>query len=609
MGRDALDPVNSPLDAEQADRVNQLVRSLAPEQLTWVSGYLAGLRGESLTGVGEAPATARAAPSEAPRLTVLYGSETGNAETLAQRAGELAAARGLAVRVQDMADYKAKSLRDERLLMIVTATHGEGDPPDPALDFHEFLHGRKAPKLPETRFAVLALGDSSYEHFCRTGRDFDARLEALGAERLVDRVECDLDFEDPAEAWLEQALDAFARQTEPARDNVVELGSATAPAAATGASRHDRRNPFHAEVLDSILLSGRGSPGETHHIELSLEGSGIDYEPGDVLVVVAENRDETVTELLEALSLSGDETVTVRSGETTLARALARELEITTLTPGLVAAWGELAGDPALVEFATGEERSELIAWMEGRQLIDLVTEHPVPGLEAETLVGMLRSLQPREYSIASSHAANPGEVHLTVAAVRYQSHGRDRHGVASTWLADRARPGETVPVHVRTNRNFRLPEDPRTPILMIGPGTGVAPFRAFLQEREEREIEGGSWLFFGSPHQRTDFLYQTEFQRWLKDGVLERMDVAFSRDGPEKVYVQHRLREHGAEVWRWLEAGAHVYVCGDAESMAPDVHRTLEAIVREYGGRDAQGAHEYLRELQREKRYQRDVY
>jgi sulfite reductase (NADPH) flavoprotein alpha-component len=506
-----------------------------------------------------------------------------------------------------MADYKAKSLRDERLLMIITATHGEGDPPDPALDFHEFLHGRKAPKLPDTKFAVLALGDSSYEHFCQTGREFDARLEALGAERLAERVECDVDYEEPAEAWLEQVLGTVAEHAQAAPDDNVIAFGASPPKAAE--SRHDRRNPFHAEVLDSVLLSGRGSPGETHHIELSLEGSGIDYQPGDVLGVVAENREETVAELLDALCLSGDEAVSGRSGETTLAGTLTRDHEITTLTPGFVGAWAELAGADDLRELAAEDRRSELMAYLEGRHLIDVVTEYPAAGLDAATLLGMLRSLQPREYSIASSHAANPGEVHLTVSAVRYETHGRSRQGVASTHLADRARPGETVPVYVRANRNFRLPAEPDTPILMIGPGTGVAPFRAFLQEREEQEIEGGSWLFFGAPHQRTDFLYQTEFQRWLRDGVLERMDVAFSRDGPEKVYVQHRLRERGAEVWRWLESGAHVYVCGDAEFMAPDVHRTLEGIVQEHGGRDEQAAREYLRELQREKRYQRDVY
>lgn len=602
MASNALDHVNSPLDREQAEQVNRLVGSLAPAQLSWVSGYLAGLQGQPLAGVG-----GEAQPAAAQhRLTILYGSETGNAEALAERAGELAAARGLSVRVQDMADYKAKSLRDERLLMVITATHGEGDPPDTAADFHEFLHGRKAPKLAGTKFAVLALGDSSYEHFCQTGRDFDARLAALGGERLVERVDCDVDFEETAEQWLARALDGFAEQAEAAPDNVVAF---SAPASRPAASRYDRKHPFPAEVLDRVLLNGRGSPKETHHIELSLEGSGIDYQPGDILGVVPENRETVVAELLEALSLSGEETVSAPSGEVTLAEALRRDYEITTLTPAFIGAWAEAAGAEALQELTGEERRGELMAWLEGRHVIDVVSEYPVPRLDAATLLGMLRRLQPREYSIASSHAANPGEVHLTVAAVRYESHGRERQGVASTYLADIAEPGATVPVYVRPNKNFRLPGDPQTPVIMIGPGTGVAPFRAFLQEREEQGIEGGSWLFFGNPHHRTDFLYQTEWQRWLKDGVLERMDVAFSRDGEEKVYVQDRLRERGAEVWQWLQSGAHVYVCGDAERMAPDVHAALEAIAREQGGLDAEGAHEFLRELQRAKRYQRDVY
>ncbi|PWG61064.1 assimilatory sulfite reductase (NADPH) flavoprotein subunit [Sediminicurvatus halobius] len=604
MASNALDQVNSPLSSEQAEQVNRLVGSLAPEQLSWVSGYLAGLQGQPLAGSGGQPQAATARQ----RLTILYGSETGNAEGLARHAGELAAARGLDVRVQDMADYKPKSLRDERLLLIITATHGEGDPPDTAADFHEFLHGRKAPKLPETKFAVLALGDSSYEHFCQTGRDFDARLEALGAERLTERVDCDVDYEETAEAWLARALDGFAEHAETTGtpNNVVAFSGSGGQRAT---SRYDRKNPFPAEVLDRVLLNGRGSPKETHHIELSLEGSGIDYQPGDILGVVPENRDAIVGELLEALSLSGEETVSAPSGEVSLAEALKRDYEITTLTPAFVGAWADLAGADTLRALTAEERRRELMDWLEGRHVIDVVSEYPVAGLDAATLLGMLRRLQPREYSIASSHAASPGEVHLTVAAVRYESHGRAREGVASTYLADIAEPGATVPVYVRPNKHFRLPDSAETPIIMIGPGTGVAPFRAFLQEREEQGIDGGSWLFFGNPHHRTDFLYQTEWQRWLKDGVLERMDVAFSRDGAEKVYVQDRLRERGAEVWRWLEAGAHVYVCGDAERMAPDVHQALQAIARDHGGLDDEAAHDYLRELQRGKRYQRDVY
>ena len=599
MPSTALDATNSPLTDEQAAEVNRLVTRLSGDQRTWLSGYLAGL--QAISGEAGAP---REATAEQHTLTILYGSETGNAESVAQQAGEQALARGLPARVVDMADYKSRELRDEKLLLVVTATHGEGDPPDPALDFHEFLHGRKAPKLTEARFAVLALGDSSYEHFCQTGRDLDARFEALGAQRLVERVDCDVDFDEAAGQWIQHALDA-------AGEHVVEAPAALPAASAepAGAS-YDRHNPFQAEVLENQILNGRGSEKATHHIELSLEGSGIDYQPGDILCLMPRNREEIAAELLEALSLDPQQTVASHAGERPLAEALRDDYEITTLTPAFIEAYAELAEAEALHALLAEGKRGDLMAYLHGRHIIDVINEHPLSGgLDAEALLGMMRRLQPREYSIASSHLANPGEVHVTVAAVRYESHGRQRHGVASTFLAEQAEPGETVPVYVRRNKHFRLPENPDTPVVMIGPGTGVAPFRAFLEEREVSGAGGANWLFFGNPHFRSDFLYQTEWQRWLKDGLLTRMDVAFSRDGPEKVYVQDRLRERGAELYRWLEDGAHVYVCGDAERMAPDVHAALTEIVAEHGGHSFEQAGEYLKQLTRDKRYQRDVY
>ncbi|HYW04637.1 MAG TPA: assimilatory sulfite reductase (NADPH) flavoprotein subunit [Gammaproteobacteria bacterium] len=590
----------SPLDRQQAERLSRLVEALSPGQASWVSGYLAGL-----AAAGQPAAPAAAGPDAGARITILYGSETGNAEAIAERARVRAVERGLQARAVDMADYKPRELRQERLVMIVTATHGEGEPPDPAEGFHEFVHGRKAPKLEGTRFAVLALGDSSYEHFCRTGREFDQRLAALGAERIHERVDCDVDFEEGAERWIERALDAFARHAEPAPSNVVAF---------TGSGErqgtvHDRKNPFHAEVLENLVLNGRGSDKETRHIELSLEGSGLTFEPGDVLCMVAQNRPETVAELIGTLGLSGEETVAGPRGEVTLAEALTHDYEITTLTPPFLEAWAQASGAEAL-QALTGEgRRREMLEFAHGRHVVDVVGQFPVTGLTAQQFVDMLRRLQPREYSIASSHNANPDEVHLTVAAVRYHSHGRDRHGVASTWLADSVSEGDTVPVYVQRNKHFRLPSDPSTPVIMIGPGTGVAPFRAFVEERECRGAGGRNWLFFGDRRFRTDFLYQTEWQRWLRDGVLDRLDVAFSRDGRDKVYVQDRMRENAAELYAWLQDGAHVYVCGDAERMAPDVHRALIEIVAGEGGLGEEQATDYVKGLQRDRRYQRDVY
>jgi sulfite reductase (NADPH) flavoprotein alpha-component len=607
MLSNALDTQNSPLTADQASQVNRLVEALEPEQLSWVSGYFTGLRHAAGQAAGAQPA------AEEARLTILYGSETGNAERVAREAAEAAAARGLAARVVDRADYKPRELRDERLILIVTATHGEGAPPDPAADFYEFLHGRKAPKLGQTQFAVLALGDSSYEFFCQTGRDFDARLEELGAHRLTDRLDCDVEFEAPAAQWLDKALQAYENaagrpaQPRPA-GNVIEFAGHVSRAAAPTLV-YDRKRPFSAEALENLVLNGRGSERETRHIELSLAGSGIDYAPGDVLGLLPHNREETVAELLEALALDPQHRVAGTHEELPLTEVLRREYEITTLTPGFIRAWAEHSGDETLRALTGEDARAELARFMRERWLIDVITEHPAPGVDAATLLGMLRRLQPREYSIASSLAANPDEVHLTVAAVRYASRGRDRHGVASTHLADSIAPGDRVDVYVRPNNHFRLPADPNTPVIMVGPGTGVAPFRAFMQEREIMGAKGANWLFFGNPHLRTDFLYQTEWQKWLADGVLQRLDVAFSRDQDHKVYVQHRIREAGAELYGQLEQGAHFYVCGDAERMAGDVHAALVEIVRAHGGRSEEAAVEYVKQMQRDKRYQRDVY
>lgn len=607
MTRKPLDPTNSPLTAEQAEGANRLVDSLTPEQMNWLSGYLAGLHAASPEGQTAASPGAPAAAA-APTLTILYGSETGNAESVAEQAGEQAAARGIPARVVDMADYKTRNLRDEQLLMIVTATHGEGDPPDPATGFHEFVHGRKAPKLQGAKFAVLGLGDTSYEHFCQTGKDFDARLEELGAERLLERVDCDVDFEEAAEQWIGQALDAFAEHAQPP-EPAASATAPQAPGAATSKTGYNRKNPFHAEVLENLVLTGRGSEKETRHVELSLEGSGIEYEPGDVLSVVPTNREEVVQELIEVAGLDPAETVTHQDDQVPLADALRHGYEISPATPPFAQAYAEWTGAEDLVRLTTSEPRSALMEYLEGRDVVDLLREYPPEGLDAATLLGMLRKLQPREYSIASSYRANPEEVHLTVDVVRYENHGRLHHGVASTFLAQDAEPGATVPIFIRSNKNFRLPSDPATPIIMVGPGTGIAPFRAFLQEREELEAEGAHWLFFGNPYLRTDFLYQTEWQAWHREGLLDRLDVAFSRDQAEKVYVQDRMREHGAELFRWLEDGAHVYVCGDAERMAPAVHAALEEVVQTHGGYSEEGAAEYVKSLQSERRYQRDVY
>ncbi|MGM0435394.1 MAG: diflavin oxidoreductase, partial [Pseudomonadota bacterium] len=450
---------------------------------------------------------------------------------------------------------------------------------------------------------VLGLGDTSYEHFCQTGKDFDARFAELGASQLVERVDCDVDYDDPAEAWVSAMLDAIEARAGAA---VSAAGSQTA-GSAPGKSQYDRKHPFPAPVLENIVLNGRGSNKETRHVELSLEDSGLTYRPGDAVGVYPQNNPKLVASVIEKLGLSPDEAVSLGETQTTLAQALQHYREITVLTKPLMEQWAGHSGDAELQKLVG--DQAALTEWMRGRDLLDLIEAWPVEGLGADTLTGMLRKLPPRLYSIASSQAAVDEEVHITVAAVRYESHNREREGVASTWLSDRLEDDATVPVYIDPNKNFKLPEDDDAPVIMIGPGTGVAPFRAFMQEREERGARGRNWLFFGEQHFHMDFLYQSEWLAWRRQGLLDHLTVAFSRDQEEKVYVQNRIRDYATELWSWLQDGACIYVCGDADAMAPDVNEALIDVIAHEGNKSRDEATEYLRDLAREKRYQRDVY
>ncbi len=602
-------PIESVLDEAQWSAVRALADGLTSEQLRWLGGFFVGVA-HGRSGAGRAPsATEVAAPAqqaggEARHVTVLYGTETGNSAAVAQALAARLGEQGYAVSLLDMADCKPRQLGALQDLLIVTSTYGDGDPPQPATTLFEFIEGRRAPRLDAVRFAVLALGDSTYEHFCAAGRRLDERLQALGAERLLPRVDCDVDYEEAAAAWQAAVLQRLSTSATP----IVAVSVRTAPVAA--ATSYDKNHPFAATVIDNRVLSGRGSSKEVRHIELSLEGSGLSYEPGDALGLVPQNDPTLVRTLLDLTGLSDDAPVEMKGETLPLGRALASELDIVAVTPRFLEQWAQLSGDGALRQLCQPACASERTTFARGHHVADVIRSRPVPGLDAQSLATALRPLQRRLYSIASSALSVPDEVHLTVASVRYELHGLPRTGVASRYLAAAA-PDARVPVYVQPARHFRLPADD-VPIVMIGAGTGVAPFRAFLQEREARGAPGRAWLFFGDRQFRTDFLYQTEWQAWLKEGVLERMDVAFSRDATGdagKTYVWHRLLERSRDLYAWLEEGAHLYVCGDAERMAPDVHRTLAEIVMQHGGRDREAAHAYLRQLQESHRYQCDVY
>jgi len=588
-------PTNAPLDDAQKSQLGLALSTLNPQQTAWVSGFLAGSQGV---------ASAASVVASDRKLTVLYGTESGNCEELADKVSKTAKKKGFKTSMVNMSETSPAELADAGTLLVIVSTWGEGDPPEAAEEFCKELMEKEV-SLAGVDFSVCALGDTSYDQFCKTGQDVDARLEKFGAKRIVDRVDCDVDFEEAFEQWNKSVWEKLGDTAASATTTVAPINTA-APAAQV----YDKKNPFPAEVIANQLLSGEDSAKETIHLELSLEGSGFDYQPGDVLAVIPRNAKDVVDAILAATGLDAKATVDVKGvGDKELLDALTQNLDITGLSRKIVSAWQKISDSAELLKLLDEAAKGEFKDWTNGREIIDLIEDHPAKELTAQQFVNILRKLPPRLYSIASSPKAHPGEVHLTVAAVRYDTHGKSRKGVASTYLADAAHKGSPVSVYVHYNKNFRLPENADTPVIMVGPGTGIAPFRAFIEERAETGAKGGSWLFFGDQKYNEDFLYQLEWQDHLKNGNLARLDVAFSRDQPEKVYVQHKMLENAEELWQWLEKGAHFYVCGDASRMAKDVNDALLEIIASEGGKSPEEADAYVAALKKDKRYQRDVY
>lgn len=615
-----LSVTNSPFTEGQATQINELLQTLTPEQKVWLSGYLVAnqqltsgtsdTQGSQIGAVSKDTETMlqQNEPTIQPEkraITLLYGSETGNAQGLAEIFEERLSNIGHNVTLKAMDEFKPKNLKNVEDLFIITSTQGEGDPPDNAAELHEFIHGRKAPKLEGVRFSVLALGDQTYEFFCQTGKDFDKKLEELGAERLYERVDCDVDYEEDAEKWMANVINTIDSAPEGTQSEQVVSESIKS----AKEKKYSKANPYQAEVLENINLNGRGSNKETRHIEFLLDNFGEEYEVGDCLVVLPQNDPALVELLMSTLGWDpGDQIQISEDGDTiSLEEALTSYFEITKLTRPLLQNAAAYFDNEALEDKVQDSEWIQ--NYIEGRDFIDLLNDFPPEELEPEDLYQILRKLPPREYSISSSYQSLPDEVHITVGAVRYNTHGRDRSGVCSVQFAERIQPGDTVPIYLKRNPNFKFPKNEDTPVIMIGPGTGIAPFRAHMQEREEYGYKGNTWLFFGDQHFTTDFLYQTEWQEWLKDGVLEKMNVAFSRDTDQKVYVQHRIAEHSKEFNEWLEKGASIYICGDEKNMAKDVHQAIRNVLVKEQNLTEEDAESYLKQMKKDKRYQRDVY
>jgi len=592
-----------PLNPEQLARLQAATTDLTPTQLAWVSGYFWGVLNQQPGAAAMAAAPAPAA--ETPTITLLSASQTGNARRVAEALRDDLLAAKLNVNLVNAGDYKFKQIANEKLLVVVASTQGEGEPPEEAVALHKFLFSKKAPKLNGSAFAVFGLGDTSYEFFCQCGKDFDSKLAELGAERLLDRVDADVEYQTAASEWR-------ARIVEILKARVPTESPAQAAVTATGvvnevfSSPYTKEEPLVATLAVNQKITGRDSEKDVRHIEIDLGDSGLRYQPGDALGVWYQNDPALVRELIELLWLKGDEPVTVDGKTLPLSDALEWHFELTVNTASIVENYAKLSRSETLLPMVG--DKARLQHYAATTPIVDMV-RFSAAQLDAEALISLLRPLTPRLYSIASSQAEVESEVHVTIGVVRYDVEGRARTGGASGFLADRVEEDGEIRVFIEHNDNFRLPANPETPVIMIGPGTGIAPFRAFMQQRAADEAPGKNWLIFGNPHFTEDFLYQVEWQRYVKEGVLNRIDLAWSRDQKEKIYVQDKLREQGAELWRWINEGAHIYVCGDATRMARDVEQALLEVIAEFGGMDTETADEYLSELRVERRYQRDVY
>ena len=576
-------PKTAPFGDDEIDILNRVVGPATAVQRAWLAGFLAGLDASSGAAASVHPA---AAPLPAEPLTILYATESGNSEKLAGDVAKSARKLGFKPSLVDMADLDLGSLASVKKLIVIAATWGEGEPPARAIRAYKELMSDAAPRLDGVEFGVLALGDTAYVEFCAIGKALDERFEALGARRVADRVDCDLDFAEPAAKWIAGTLKTLAPDVAP-DTKVIAVDFSAKPA--------PNLDIVEAEVTEHINLNSSRSAKETIHLELSFDGAAPAYKPGDSLDVYAENDSAYVDALLKAGGLSSD---SVLRGEFIKSR------DVTTLSLKTVETYANSTGHQYVKELlASGEAKT----WIAGRQLIDLIEQFPI-ALDAEKLRALTRPLAPRAYSIASSRAEAGEEAHLLVSAVRYETHGRARKGVASNYMAERLKKGARLRVKLKPNKHFVLPSGERD-IIMVGPGTGVAPFRAFVQERRATSAKGRNWLFFGDRTFTHDFLYQTEWQDALKDGGLTRMDLAFSRDTPDKVYVQHRIWEKRADLVAWLDGGANLYVCGDARQMAKDVRATLVRAYVDVKAISPEAAEAAVAALERDKRYQQDVY
>jgi len=587
----------SPLNDQQIKTLSDLASGLNREQIVWISGYFQGL----LAGSGPAQTSAATSSTgQKPKLTILYGTHTGRSKTIAANLAGKLVATGIDVQSFALDDYKTRQLATETNVVLIVSTHGEGEPPAMAEDFHGFITGKRAPLLPNLNYSVVALGDKSYKLYCQTGVDIDQALIRLGAKSMLPVLKLDVAFKEEIDLWMKEFVELFAKK----EGHSVPANGILANASAE--VQYTRKKPFVATVLDKVKITGRDSDKEVFHVELSLEGSGITYEPGDSVGILANNPPALVDAIIRKSGFSGTEEIKLKEGDFQLKEALSDRLEITVLNRDVLQKYQEKTGNEKLQEIIADD--AQLDQYLYGHDLLDLLEDFPFVFAPQE-FVEVLRSFPARLYSISSSQSAVGDEVHITVATVRYTRRERERSGACSSYLADQIDIDSKVSVFIEKNPAFKLPANEETPVILVGAGTGVAPYRAFLQHREANNQKGKTWLFFGERSFHSDFLYQVEWQKLLKDGYLEKIDVAFSRDQDQKVYVQHRLIEKQKEIFEWLGRGANIYLCGDMKHMARDVQNAMLRIFETEGGMTEEKALEYLKKLKKDKRFQTDVY
>ncbi|MDP9731884.1 UNVERIFIED_ORG: sulfite reductase (NADPH) flavoprotein alpha-component [Rhizobium sp. SORGH_AS260] len=574
------------------------------DQRAWLAGFLAGLHSRAAIGL-EASVAAAAPETAASVLNILFGTQTGNAEALAMDIAGAARTQGMQPEVMALDDVSMERLGSMKRVIVVTSTYGEGEMPDNAQLFWEALAADGAPRLEAMNFAVLALGDTGYDGFCQAGKLIDTRFEQLGGKRMKTRIDCDIDFEDAAAAWIDETLPIALALDGGQAATVVTPRPAQLPRRVT--QEWNRKNPYLTRLSVNHRLSGPASSKEIRHYEFDLGESGLSYEAGDALGVVPVNCPKLAGALLDHFEAGADSEVA--GLDRSVGDAFLRMFEISTPSRELVAEIGKRAGHDELAHVLANGDREQLAAFLWSKDILDLLNLGGRRLFDLAEFVTFLKLLQHRAYSISSSPLAAGNSVHLTIASVRYRAHDRERGGVCSTYLADRVEAGGTAGVFVSHNKAFRVPQNDDAPVIMVGPGTGIAPFRAFLQERLARGATGRNWLFFGDQHRQSDFIYESELGEMSRAGVLTRLDLAFSRDQAEKIYVQTRMRQNGKALYQWLEEGGYFYVCGDATRMAKDVDDALHRIIIDEAGLSAEAASEYVSQLKREKRYLRDVY